>query len=196
MIRFKAVRDVKSPKRELEDGGYDFFVPKFDDEFIVDLYNLNIEYFMKLFVSDGRQFSLVKEKITSQIDMFGGICLEPINNEPFNIKIPSGIKYKLPKAEKEGRTKILKITNKSGVASNNSIITGACVCDSQYRNEIIFNLIGFKKFILKPEFKITQGVLYEVEIPQIDFIEYGSDIDIFEKTDINRGGGYGSTGNF
>ncbi len=193
MITFKAIRDVKSPKREMEDGGYDFFVPKFDEEFLKEFYKLNVEYLIKLFVSDRYDhFSLFKEKV----NMFGGIWLEPINNEPFNIKIPSGIKYKLPKSEKQNRTKILKITNKSGVASKHSIVTGACVCDSQYRDEIIFNLIGFKCFTLQPDFKITQGILYEVEIPQIKFIEYGSDIDIFNNDDINRGGGYGSTGNF
>ena len=112
----------------------------------------------------------------------------------YNVIIPAGLTYQLDKPSRVGVTKEFHITNKSGVASKHSIIVGACVCDYEYRNEVNINIIGFKPFELKPNFKLAQAIIREVEIPEFECYEVDEDVNIFiDETD--RGGGFGVTGN-
>lgn len=216
MITFKAIRDVASPIRDGKNAGYDLFTPKATRDFIERLYELNKDYFDGMFsyhimealnselftnTVTTSESAIIGEKISKEIiindllDSYegNGIELKTYNNS-FNIKVPSGLIYKMDETDREGFTKEFHITNKSGVASKYSVITGACVCDMEYRDEVLINIIGFKEFTLKPNFKLAQGIIREVSIESISFVPYGDETDIFAEVSTNRGGGFGSTG--
>lgn len=197
-IKFKAIRKVKSPERESRNAGYDLFVPEFDEDFVRKLVMDNITYF-RLTNHD----MLTTEEIIKDIVDKGYLNIEPVDyiesgithaENHFNIKIPSGLLYSMEDSNDDNYTYDFKITNKSGVASKYSLITGACVCDMTYRDEVLINIIGFKPFTLKPNFKLAQGIIRRVEIPKIEFIPFGDDTELFDETTDNRGGGFGITG--
>ena len=103
------------------------------------------------------------------------------------INIPSGIKVKVPTGY------MLTAFNKSGVASKEGLIVGACVVDEDYQGEIHINLmnVGNEPVTLMSGKKATQFILIPVfydgieEIPEKDL----------HPTKSERGeGGFGSTG--
>lgn len=97
--------------------------------------------------------------------------------------VPLGLKVKLPSGMD------LVFENKSGRATKNKLIRGACVVDEGYRGEIhahLFNL-GRTPVEIEAGEKIIQGIIRRVEFPEI--VE-GTIDDI-----TTRGtGGFGSTG--
>ena len=188
-MKFKAIRNVHSPERDSKNAGYDLFTPEFDIQFLKDFYNLNSKHFKVL--PDAEAIEMTKGK---SIMLYPNGDSDLYKADHFNIKIPTGIKYKMNPCEREGFAKKFEIKNKSGIASKHSIVVGACVCDEEYQDEVIINLIGFKTFELKPNFKIAQGVISEVSIEPIEFIPFGDDTEIFTDKCANRGGGFGSTG--
>lgn len=105
-----------------------------------------------------------------------------------SINIPSGIKMYFP----EGY--ILKFENKSGIAAKRSLFVGACVVDSDYRGEVHLDIhnVGTTEQELKPGDKITQGIVYPVNLCGVE--EVSNEVyDSFGMTE--RGtGGFGSTG--
>lgn len=202
-IKFKGIKDVKSPERDGRNAGYDFFVPKFTEEFLKDLFNQNVYYFCDLIKShngiDAAYHKFITQHIHQDENGLKYIVIEPIQmraNETmhYNIKVPAGLQYCMEDSNDSSYTYMLKNTNKSGVASKNSVIAGACAMDMEYRNEIIINLIGFKPLVLKEDSKMIQAIIHRVEIPEIDFVPYGDDRDIFDDTLVDRGGGFNSTG--
>ena len=74
-----------------------------------------------------------------------------------NIMIPSGIKVRLPKYH------VLIAFNKSGVATKNNLIVGACVIDENYTGEIHIDIhnIGTQSIKILPNKKIVQFILIE-----------------------------------
>lgn len=193
-IKFKACRDVKCPERDGKNAGYDLFVPKFTAQFIDDLYNMNVAQFESQFIPYAYNHFATSREQYDKLIKTGALTIKPINGH-FNIKIPSGIKYKMEDTNDDTYTYMFKITNKSGVASKNSVITGACACDMEYRDEVVVNLIGFKPLVLRPDVKMVQGIIHRVETPKVEFIPYNDDSDIFGSSCSNRGGGFNSTGN-
>lgn len=196
-VIFKAVREVLSPERDAENAGFDFYIPAFNEEFFKEFVKLNKAYLLDMFPQ--KDTSEIEDMLMKEYTLLGSITVYPISDSTefsnhFNIKIPSGIIYKLPNTDNPNTTRKLEIKNKSGVASKNSVIVGACVCDMEYRNEVIFNLIGFKTMELKPNNKIVQGVISVVDIPSMKCYNYGDDTNIFSEDDIDRGGGFGTTG--
>ena len=183
-IKFKAIRDVKSPVRDGKNAGYDLFVPKFAEDFLHKFYILNENAL--------RRTNASFEDFKYKVSMYGCIKLKGI----FNVKIPSGLLYKMEEHADVNKTYEFHITNKSGIASKYSVMTGACVCDMEYRDEVIINIIGLRDFDLRPDMKIVQGVIREICIPEIDFTPYGDNKDIFSADDADRGGGFSSTGIF
>jgi len=114
---------------------------------------------------------------------FKATILEPGQS----VKIPSGVKMLLPPG------KVGIFFNKSGHGSK-GLQVGACVVDSDYRGEVHLDLhnISLKDFEIKPGMKITQMLVQDVdlyEVQQISNEEYST----YENTE--RGsGGFGSTG--
>lgn len=200
-IKFKAVRPVHSPERNGVDAGYDLYVPEFNDKFIQHFVTMNEKYFKCLYDVDFTLEDII-EKVKENYNLLGHITLTPIYERcedtedyafHFNIKVPAGIVYQLPIIEDPDKTLKLEIKNKSGRASKDSYIAGACVCDMAYRDEVVMNMIGFKRFELKPNTKLFQAVVSEVLIKDIMFVPFGDETNIFEDSS-NRGGGFGVTG--
>jgi len=102
--------------------------------------------------------------------------------------INSGVKVNVPKEH------ALVAFNKSGVASNKKLITGACVVDHGYQGEVHINLIntGTENQIIKPGDKIVQFVLIKLGDPTVEAVPEHA---LFASVSDRGTGGFGSTGN-
>jgi len=124
VIKFVKSRDVKSPLRANPgDAGIDFFVPKFNEQFIKDLKEKNPNLFEPTSVILGI------DEINNQSQF---VLLEPGKG----INIPSGIYCKM------GDDRALIAFNKSGVATKLGLLIGACIIDLSYQGEIHINVIN------------------------------------------------------
>ena len=107
-----------------------------------------------------------------------------------NIVIPSGIKVRLPKYH------VLIAFNKSGIATKNNLIIGACVIDENYTGEIHLDIhnIGTQSIRISPNKKIVQFILIEQDYHTVK--EVSSEKILYKGLDINERGskGFGSTG--
>lgn len=101
--------------------------------------------------------------------------------------LETGLKIEVP------RGYMLQVMNKSGIASKQQLIAGACVVDSGYDGEIFVNLqnIGMSLRYINPGQKIAQLVLIPVEIPTLNEIKEDS---IYGGSTSRGDGGFGSTG--
>ena len=105
-----------------------------------------------------------------------------------NCLIPTGLKVDLPSGY------MLEVKIKSGVASKNQLIVGACVIDPGYTGEIYVNLhnIGRSTQEIIPNQKIAQAVLIKTESCDIEEVF----TDPQDKKTLRGSGGFGSTGEF
>ena len=103
-----------------------------------------------------------------------------------DILIPSGIKAEIP----EGYA--LVQFNKSGVATTEQLVVGACVIDEGYQGEIHLHVISVGEYLTKisPGMKIMQGLL--LPVPQVTLVEMDKDDLFLEETERGEGG-FGST---
>lgn len=102
------------------------------------------------------------------------------------ILIPSGVKAQVP----EGYALIA--FNKSGVATKEGLIVGACVVDEDYEGEIHIHMInvGDKVVDILPGQKLTQFILLQINYQNAEIVNE------LPKRESERGsGGFGSTGN-
>jgi len=166
-MKYTKIRNVKSPTRaNATDAGIDFFVPEWSEEFKNSVIEKN--------VSNGIGFDITLQTI--------------IVPPQHGVLIPAGVKVKVP----EGFALIA--FNKSGIATKQQLLAGACVVDEDYRGEVHINVIntGKRTINIAAGSKLMQFLLIEVnnEMPEeISNEEYS----MFENT--SRGaGGFGSTG--
>tara|TARA_B100001094_G_C18056827_1_gene732920 strand:- start:426 stop:878 length:453 start_codon:yes stop_codon:yes gene_type:complete len=99
----------------------------------------------------------------------------------------TGVKIEVPKDH------MLQIMNKSGIASKNKLVVGACVIDHGYDGEIYINLhnVGKTKQLVEPGQKIAQAVMIPIVVPELSV----TDSDTVYDFESERGtGGFGSTG--
>jgi len=101
--------------------------------------------------------------------------------------LETGLKIEVPPGH------MLQIMNKSGLASRDQVVTGACVVDSGYDGEIFVNLqnIGSRPKVFEPGQKIAQAVLIPIVIPTIEEIDHDS---IYGGQTSRGDGALGSTG--
>jgi len=102
-----------------------------------------------------------------------------------SILIPSGIKAQVP----EGYALIA--FNKSGVATKEGLVVGACVVDEDYEGEIHLHMInvGDKVVDIVPGQKLTQFILIQINYSDVQVVQE------FPARHSERGsGGFGSTG--
>jgi len=107
-----------------------------------------------------------------------------------DVLIPSGIKLKIP----ENRTLIA--FNKSGRATKNKLIVGACVIDEDYQGELHFHLFNLSQneVIIYPGDKIIQFLLLPIDYCEMK--EVSTEEELFKNIKTQRGeGGFGSTNN-
>ena len=165
-IKFLKISDVKSPNRGTEYScGIDFYIPNETKELAEYLSN-----------QDG--INIISSNTKTLISI----------NPHSKIMIPSGLKLNIPS------TKALIFENKSGIASKLQLVRGACLIDSDYKQEVFFNLINDSNKVAYIEFgqKIIQGILINNYFPTMAECENENDLYKGKKT--TRLGGFGSTG--
>jgi dUTPase len=178
VIKFASIRNPenKIPTRANKyDAGIDFYVPKFDEQFLIDFAQKNPEIY---FVSDS-----IFNKDTNEYEVVWCMKLKPHQR----VLIPSGFKCLM-----EFPDRALIASNKGGVSNKKGLIFTAQVVDFEYTGEIHIGLVNTSNDIVE---------IYEDE-KIIQFIEtpiYVSEIIMVNEEEINerkttRGeGGFGST---
>jgi len=180
-LYYTKVRDVKSPTRGTSrSAGIDFYVPTFDDKFIVQITNKN-----KNLSFDGIRFlggSLDPVTLTAD-EAISGIMLF----EHERILIPSGIHVNIP----EGYALIAH--NKSGVASKKGLDILAEVIDEDYQGEVhlsVYNTGTEPQMITQGE-KLIQCIL--TPVLYADLIEIENLETLYPVETERKDGGFGST---
>lgn len=104
------------------------------------------------------------------------------------VLIPSGLKVHFSKKYR------LVFKNKSGIAFKLQLLIGACVVESDYRQEMFYNLINTSGKTQAIQFgqKIIQGELEPILYSKV--VECKTETELFGKSKSNRKGGFGSTG--
>ena len=99
----------------------------------------------------------------------------------------TGVKIEVPKNH------MLQIMNKSGIASKNKLIVGACVVDHGYDGEVYINLhnVGKTKQLVEPGQKIAQAVMIPIVLPELTITESAT---VYDSGSERGTGGFGSTG--
>lgn len=194
-LLFIKTRNVKSPLRgHATDAGIDFFCPKFDKNFVIDLFKKNPEAKFSVVIKDEvitpfninttKVFDPTPEGLDAAYQP-GQIVLYPGER----ILIPSGIKMKnnIPGSA-------LIAFNKSGVATNDGLCKLAEVVDEPYIGEIHISVVNTSNLI-------TVGIIEDlkliqfVHLPVIYSTPQEITMDEFEKFSTDRGNsGFGSTG--
>jgi len=169
-IKFLKIRDVKNPVRAHQyDAGIDFFVPKFNKDFIEVLMEKNPQLFNLepdpsesgtisfastntnvSFVSNAQttvNYNTVDDAKKDDVELIG---YDPVKGPyflllPYNrIMIPSGIKSRM-----ETSNRALIGANKSGVSTKLGLIFGAHIIDYTYKGEIHISVVNTSTKILK-----------------------------------------------
>lgn len=165
--------DVKPPQRETGNAGIDFFVPNYNSVF-VEAFN----------AKNNPNIARIKR----DEDATAYIIVAPHGDA----NIPSGIHSYI-----EPNIGLIAV-NKSGIASNKKLVTGACLVDPNYKGIIHCHVMNTsdKPQVIELGTKIVQFVPYEFDTSEIK-VESGISSDEFysEMTFDNRGdGAFGSTG--
>jgi dUTP pyrophosphatase len=164
-VRFCKVRDVRSPERGTPgSAGIDFFIPndiRFDDR-MEDI--------------QGRHCGVLQTDRRILINSGG------------NVKIPLGVRMRLPKGYS------MLFVNKSGIATKKNLAVGAQLIDEDYTGQPHVHLYNFGNAteFVEPGMKIVQGILIETNAIGIEECDEG---ELFDGFDTERGdGSFGHTG--
>jgi len=197
-IKFLKTRDVIYPNRAYPlDAGIDFYVPKFNVQFIKDLKIKNPSLFKEdnnLCCSGTISISVTLNNFIlnnneSKIKFDDNTGLNYFVLMPHDrILIPSGISCQMAK---EGRALIA--SNKSGIASKYGLVIGASVVDYSYQGEIHINVINTSNEPVKiyEDMKIIQFLetpIFTSEIETTENLE-----NFFDKKTDRSTNGFGST---
>jgi dUTPase len=182
---FFKCRKVKSPSIGTRgSAGIDFYVPEFTEDFkqYVKEHNTDRNYIFHE-KGDGGNIVFFEEGVNMDFNAEDAICLKPHSS----IVIPTGIHVLFPESL------VLVAFNKSGISTKKKLVTGACVCDSDYRGEIHFNMINTSNTyqLIRPNEKLLQFVLLQYFVP--DFAEANSYDELYCNLKQTRFGGFGST---
>ena len=163
--------DVNNPERDFGNAGIDFYIPKYS------------KTFEKAFIdkNTGINSAILDTNKTAIIIRPHGDAI-----------IPSGIHSFM--SSDIG----LIAVNKSGIASKNKLVVGACLVDPNYKGIIHCHVINTSDEVvcLKLGQKIVQFVPYKFDNSQVEIVE-NQTVDEFysEMSFNNRGtGAFGSTG--
>jgi dUTP pyrophosphatase len=167
-MKIAKTREVKSPQRGTSlSAGIDFFVPRFDEEFVMNFFEKNSNY--------GFTIQETFDK------------LQMIVKPHHKVLIPSGIKVNF-----EGKPKALIAFNKSGVSVKKGLDVLACVIDQDYQGEIHLSLVntGEKDVIVFQDEKIVQFIIIPIEYEDIEEV---SENELWTSETERGEGGFGST---
>lgn len=169
-IKFLKVRDVKSPSRgTAEAAGIDFYVPNYNEQFIVDL--------------------LDKNSLIQYDDYYNEKTFDIILRPGDRVLIPSGIKTWM-----EPGTALIA-ANKSGIASKKGLIFGAQVVDSDYTGEVHINVINTSNDDVKISTgdKLIQFIHTPVLLSPVEEVSK-TEFEALHESSARGEGGFGSTG--
>jgi len=218
-IKFLKIRDVLSPIRAFEtDAGIDFFVPKFNKDFVDSFKGKNEDFFKDdnccckfnatLSTSSTTTFQInnnmaspavsydvndINKSIFKYDEEKGKLYF--ILNPHSKVNIPSGIKVRM-----NSPNRALIAANKSGIASKHGLVFGAQVVDYSYTGEVHINVINTSTKIVKiyEDMKLIQFVETPIFTSEIEMTSdpAGFYKDFMTSKDKNRGsGGFGHTNN-
>jgi len=143
-MKIQKIRNVKTPNRgTTKSAGIDFFIPKFDKDFIEILLDKNPKLFINL---NEKTFELSSGE---------------------RVLIPSGIKVDIP------NNYVLIAFNKSGISSKYGLDVLACVIDEDYTGEIHINLVNTSNYTITicEEQKIIQFLLMPIFYCNIELVD-------------------------
>lgn len=182
-IKFLKVTDVKTPERDVGNGGIDFFIPN-DIEYLKG-YRNGVEM-----PSDPVVVKDEHGKVVEDAWRDGKIVIPPRGS----VLIPLGVRYLT-----SNKWKHIYVCNKSGVATKKGLEIGACLCDHSYENVAHGHLISTRaeEIELEPGDKVVQGMIIKSYPDKVVSFEAGeiSGKKFFKRHMKNRGlAGFGSTG--
>lgn len=176
ILKFTKIRDVKSPQRGTpKSAGIDFFVPKFTEQFLIDLELKN------------PQVNAVRSNEYEYIIERDRIILAP----HAQLVIPSGIKI-------IGNTNMVyPFMNKSGIATKRHLNRTAEVVDEDYGGElhIAIQNTSNNMIVINEDDKIIQ--LLELHCEYSELTELSNDeydAEFAKMNSVRGAGGFGSTG--
>ena len=202
-IKFTRTRNVKLPNRgHSTDAGIDFFVPKFDKEFVKDFKEKNLILYKKTEINNSSTLIIgsASDEAKWEINIHdennslikyneeeGKSYVPILPNQRINI--PSGIYVKMA-----DNNRALIAFNKSGIASKFGLVTGACVIDAGYQGEIHLNLINTSNKVVRiyEDMKIVQFIELPIYISNI--IEINNLNKLYQEKTSRGDGGFSSTG--
>lgn len=168
-IYFIKVREVKSPTRGTEQSaGFDFYLPKFTEDFITRFKELNTSWWYRL--NDNSLSILPGHRLL----------------------IPSGIKVFI-----ENRNSALIAANKSGLSTKHGLQFTAQVVDSDYRGEVHIGILnsGETQVTFNSGDKLIQFLHTPIILSNMLEVDELNWVKLIAKDNSNRGeGGFGSTG--
>lgn len=171
MIKFLKTKgyEVKDPESSKENAGIDFYVPQMSSEYISEIVDTNKN---------------------SNVEIGSGFIVVPPHKD---VKINLHIR-----ALFDDNTALVGF-NKSGIATKNHLVLGACVIDSSYEGEIILHLNNISDSYQNVKFgqKIAQFIPLLIAPREITiFKEEETTQEEFYKdhNSDRKEGGFGSTG--
>ena len=169
---------VKNPSRDIGNAGIDFYIPEYTSKFADDFSAKNIK--------DRAALELWTNTDTGEQKWVLKV------NPHCDVNIPSGIHSFI-----DSDTGLIAV-NKSGIASKQKLVVGACLIDPNYQGIIHCHLINTSDNVvfLSLGQKITQFVPYKFDTSAHECVEEGTLEDFYKEMIFNnRGNGaFGSTG--
>lgn len=165
VLRVSKIREVKTPERaHAGDGGIDFFLPFFDEDFL-----------------------RVLEDKNPDIDWYKNENTKIIIGPNKFFTFPSGIRLDVPFGY------ALITANKSGLHAKEHLVVSPCVIDHEYQGEVVFTIYNMNDnyIALLQHQKIIQCVLHTISTESIIEVP---DNTLFSEISQRGTGGFGSTG--
>lgn len=168
-MKYTLVRNTKNPSRgHVGDAGIDIYVPKFTNQFIEIMSQLNEENSYWIDINQKRLYIAPHKRI----------------------KLPTGVHFNVPEDN------MLMVLEKTSIPNKTGIISGARVIDAGYTGEFIASLINTSSIseFLQEGQKFIQLVLVPINsdysLEKIQTIE-----QLYEnKNSTRKSGAFGSTG--
>lgn len=120
------------------------------------------------------------------LDFYIPVSYDQVIHSNESALVPSGIKVNIPDGT------MLQVCNKSGRATK-GLIVGACIIDSDYQGELLFNVWNVSKnsISIQSGEKLVQLILVPILLPKLEEV---NEDDLFNESTNRGAGGFGSTG--
>jgi dUTPase len=174
IIKFASVRsdeNIPPSRANKYDAGIDFYVPKFDEQFLVDLKEKN----------NGPEFIRNSVLVFNKEKNF--IILPPHHR----ILIPCGFKCLMQTPDRA-----LIASNKGGISTKKGLVYSAQVVDYEYQGEIHIGLIntGTDNIFIYEDEKIIQFIETPIYTSDIEIV---NEKDLYSEKTTRGDGAFGST---